>query len=158
MRLKGWNSLYLSIDRFHLRSSDNKMHLGDAPAAGSHRGCCRLQVNRRLKTTPFTVSFGKNRHMLLTSLPRCVIALEWSLYGCPSVPVQLSLCNPKSSPGRPLERRCCERLPTLPSRFRRRDETFEPWKKPIPGGSGGRQRAQLLSDGRAVIKACHESQ
>src|SRR5258708_5502006 len=37
---------------------------------------------------PFTVSFGTNRHMLLTSLPRCVIALGWSLHSCPSMPLR----------------------------------------------------------------------
>src|SRR6266436_5881559 len=35
----------------------------------------------------FTVSFGKNRQMLRTSLPRCVIALGWSLHSCPAMPL-----------------------------------------------------------------------
>src|SRR5271166_3756544 len=37
---------------------------------------------------PFTVSFGRNRQMLLTSSPRCVIALGWSLHSCPSMPLR----------------------------------------------------------------------
>ena len=43
---------------------------------------------------PFTVSFGTNRQMLLTSLPRCVIALGWSVHSCPSVPLRQTVHTP----------------------------------------------------------------
>jgi hypothetical protein len=48
---------------------------------------------------PFTVSFGTNRQMLLTSLPRCVIALGWSLHSCPAMPLRQTVhtCRVRAS-------------------------------------------------------------
>ena len=46
---------------------------------------------------PFTVSFGRNRQMLLASSRRCVIALGWSLHSCPSMPLRQTVHTPPTS-------------------------------------------------------------
>ena len=47
----------------------------------------------------FTVSFGKNRQMLRTSLPRCVIALGWSLHSCPAMPLRQTVHTSRAGIG-----------------------------------------------------------
>jgi hypothetical protein len=46
---------------------------------------------------PFTVSFGRNRQMLLASSRRCVIALGCSLHTCPSMPLRQTVRTPPTS-------------------------------------------------------------
>jgi hypothetical protein len=85
------------LPRIHSRKP---FHSADVCLRSSTRPSAKQGDSSAMKSRincPFTVSFGRNRQMLLASSRRCVIALGWSLHSCPSMPLRQTVHAPPTS-------------------------------------------------------------